>query len=292
MSAPRVRPSRQGAPRLGWSILTYVGLILLTGIVLYPVLLVCKKAFEPGTQFALSASPMPTAVTLDHFRDLFTTRGGGGELLFLRHALNSIVVALLTTVVGVSVSCTAAYALSRFRFPGRQTGLTMFLVVQMFPATLLLLPLYVILNKLGLLNSIAGLVLVYSTTAIPFCVWTLKGYFDSLPRELEEAARIDGATPWMIFRKIILPLSRPALSVTALFSFMTAWNEFIMASTFMTNQSKYTLPVLIQSSVTEFSANWGLFAAGAVVTSVPVMIAFYVLQKYLVGGLTAGAVKG
>jgi len=283
---------RSQRPHPVLTILTYAALIVLVTIVLYPVLLVCKKAFEPGRQFALSASPIPTAVTLDHFSELFTSRGANGELMFLRHAFNSIVVALLTTVVGVSLSCTAAYALSRFRFPGRKTGLTMFLVVQMFPATLLLLPLYVILNKLGLLNSIAGLVLVYSTTAIPFCVWTLKGYFDSLPRELEEAARIDGASPWMIFRKIILPLSRPALAVTGLFSFMTAWNEFIMASTFMTNQSRYTLPVLIQSTVTEFSSDWGLFAAGAVVTSLPVMVAFYVLQKYLVGGLTAGAVKG
>jgi arabinogalactan oligomer/maltooligosaccharide transport system permease protein len=157
---------------------------------------------------------------------------------------------------------------------------------------MLLLPLYVLLDQLHLLNSLTGLVLVYTTTAIPFCVWTLKGYFDTLPRELEEAARIDGASQWMIFRKIILPLTRPGIAVTALFSFMTAWNEFIMASTFMTDESKYTLPVLIQSSVGQFSADWGLFAAGAVITSLPVMIAFYVLQKYLVGGLTAGAVKG
>jgi arabinogalactan oligomer/maltooligosaccharide transport system permease protein len=195
-------------------------------------------------------------------------------------------------VVGVVLSCTAAYALSRFRFPGRKTGLTTFVVVQMFPSTLLIMPLYVVLDKLGLLNSITGLVLVYSTTAIPFCVWTLKGYFDGLPRELEEAARIDGASAWLIFRKIILPLARPGLAVTALFSFMTAWNEFILASTFMTSESRYTLPVLIQSSVGEFSSQYGLFAAGAIVTSVPVMAVFYVLQKYLVGGLTAGAVKG
>ncbi len=279
-------------PRLLVAIATYVALIALCTVVLYPVLLILKKAIEPGRQFSLSISPIPGAVTGDHFTELFTKRGANGELLFLRHALNSIITAVATTVVGVVLSCTAAYALSRFRFPGRKTGLTMFLVVQMFPATLLLLPLYVILDKLGLLNSILGLVLVYSTTAIPFCVWTLKGYFDSLPRELEEAARIDGASPWMIFRRIILPLSRPAIAVTALFSFMTAWNEFIMASTFMTDERKYTLPVLIQQSVTEFSADWGLFAAGAVITSVPVMIAFYVLQKYLVGGLTAGAVKG
>ncbi len=279
-------------PRLIWMILAHVALLAVCMVVLYPVMLVLKKAFEPGRQFALSASPIPTDVTLDHFRDLFTARGGHDDLLFVRHTINSLIVALATTVVGVALSCTAAYALSRFRFPGRKTGLTMFLVVQMFPATLLLIPLYVVLNKLGLLNSVAGLVLVYATTAIPFCVWTLKGYFDSLPRELEEAARIDGASPWMIFRKIILPLARPGIAVTALFSFMTAWNEFIMASTFMTNQARYTLPVLIQQSVTEFSADWGMFAAGAVVTSIPVMIAFYVLQRYLVGGLTAGAVKG
>jgi arabinogalactan oligomer/maltooligosaccharide transport system permease protein len=279
-------------PSGGKMVAAYAALIVLCAVVLYPVMLVCKKAFEPGRQFALSASPIPSDVTTAHFEKLFTARGAHGELLFLHHAFNSILVALATTVVGVILSCTAAYALSRFKFPGRKTGLTMFLVVQMFPATLLLLPLYVILNKLGLLNSLLGLVLVYSTTAIPFCVWTLKGYFDSLPRELEEAARIDGASQWMIFRRIMLPLARPGIAVTALFSFMTAWNEFIMASTFMTNQTRYTLPVLIQSSVTEFSADWGLFAAGAVVTSIPVMIAFYVLQRALVGGLTAGAVKG
>jgi arabinogalactan oligomer / maltooligosaccharide transport system permease protein len=279
-------------PNLAVVVAVHVALVAMVAVTLYPVLLVCKKAFEPGRQFALSASPVPRSVTLDHFHELLTTRGGNGELLFLHHAVNSIVVALLTTIVGVLLSCTAAYALSRFRFPGRKAGLTMFLVVQMFPAVLLLIPLYVVLNRLGLLNSIAGLVLVYSTTAIPFCVWTLKGYFDSLPRELEEAARIDGASPWMIFRKIVLPLARPGIAVTALFSFMTAWNEFIMASTFMTDQNRYTLPVLIQSTVTEYSADWGLFAAGAIVTSIPVMIAFYVLQRFLVGGLTAGAVKG
>jgi arabinogalactan oligomer/maltooligosaccharide transport system permease protein len=272
--------------------LAHVGLIALVAVVLYPLLLVCKKAFEPGRTFALSASPLPTDVTLDHFKDLFGARGGDGSLLFLRSTVNSLVVALATTVVGVVLSCTAAYALSRFRFPGRKAGLTTFLVVQMFPATLLLLPLYVVLDKLGLLNSIAGLVLVYATTAIPFCVWQLKGYFDTLPRELEEAARIDGASQWMIFRRIMLPLARPGIAVTALFSFMTAWNEFIMASTFLTDESRYTLPVLVQSSVGQFTADWGLFAAGAIVTSLPVMAAFYVVQKYLVGGLTAGAVKG
>jgi len=279
-------------PKLLTRVVAHLALLVLVAVVLYPVMLVCKKAFEPGRDFALSASPIPHELTLDHFRSLFGSRGSNGEHLFVRQALNSIVIALATTVVGVFISCTAAYALSRFRFPGRKAGLTTFVVVQMFPATLLIMPLYVVLDKLGLLNSMTGLVLVYSTTAIPFCVWTLKGYFDSLPRELEEAARIDGASPWMIFRKIILPLAKPGLAVTGLFSFMTAWNEFILASTFMTNESHYTLPVLIQSSVGQFSTQYGVFAAGAIVTSVPVMAVFYVLQKYLVGGLTAGAVKG
>ena len=279
-------------PKLLTRMFAHLALLVLVAVVLYPVMLVCKKAFEPGRDFALSASPIPHELTLDHFRSLFGSRGSNGEHLFVRQALNSIVIAVATTVVGVFISCTAAYALSRFRFPGRKAGLTTFVVVQMFPATLLIMPLYVVLDKLGLLNSMTGLVLVYSTTAIPFCVWTLKGYFDSLPRELEEAARIDGASPWLIFRKIILPLAKPGLAVTGLFSFMTAWNEFILASTFMTNESHYTLPVLIQSSVGQFSTQYGVFAAGAIVTSVPVMAVFYVLQKYLVGGLTAGAVKG
>jgi arabinogalactan oligomer / maltooligosaccharide transport system permease protein len=279
-------------PSFARRVLTYLALVVIAMVVLYPVMLVLKKAFEPGRQFALSASPVPTDVTLDHFRDLALARGSHGELLFLRHAFNSALVALATTVVGVILSCTAAYALSRFRFPGRRAGLTTFLVVQMFPASMLLLPLYVLLDEMHLLNSIAGLVMVYATTAIPFCVWTLKGYFDSLPRELEEAARIDGASPWRIFFTIILPLAKPGIAVTALFSFMTAWNEFIMASTFMTEETRYTLPVLLQSSVGQYSADWGLFAAGAIVTSIPVMALFYVLQRSLVGGLTAGSVKG
>lgn len=270
----------------------YVGLTALTVLVLYPVMVVLKKAFEPGRNFALSASPVPEHFSLTHFENLVTASNSAGDLLFLRYAMNSAIVASATTLVGLALACTAAYALSRFRFAGRRLGLGAFLAVQMFPGTLLLMPLYVILHKLGLLNTLLGLVLVYSTTAIPFCVWTLKGYFDSLPKELEEAARLDGATTFQIFWKIMLPLAKPGLAVTALFSFMTAWNEFILASTFLTDDSAYTLPVLLKSSVGQYSADWGLFAAGAILTSLPVMALFYFLQRYLVGGLTAGSVKG
>jgi arabinogalactan oligomer/maltooligosaccharide transport system permease protein len=274
------------APRLGTRALVHALVLCATAATLYPVLLVLKKAIEPGQEFALSASPVPRGLTLAHLADVV---GQPHALAFVR---NSFVVALATTAVGVLLSCTAAYALSRFRFPGRRASLATFLVVQMFPSTLLMLPLYVLLDALGLLNRLGGLVLVYATTSIPFCVWTLKGYFDTLPRELEEAARIDGASTLGVFFRIVLPLSRPAIAVTALFSFMTAWNEFILAGTFITDERGYTLPVLLHHYIGEYHAEWGHFAAAALVTSVPVMVLFYVLQRYLVGGLTAGAVKG
>jgi arabinogalactan oligomer/maltooligosaccharide transport system permease protein len=197
-----------------------------------------------------------------------------------------------TTLVGLTLAVTAAYALSRFRFPGKQSGMQLLLITQMFPATLMLVPLYSILQKLGLLDSIGGLVLVYATSSLPFCVWMLKGYFDTIPRELEEAAIMDGASPAQVFIKIVLPLARPALAVTALFSFMQAWNEFILAATLLNDTARFTLPVALQRYVGEYKTEWGHFAAGALIISAPVMALFFALQKFLVGGLTAGAVKG
>jgi arabinogalactan oligomer/maltooligosaccharide transport system permease protein len=199
---------------------------------------------------------------------------------------------LATTVLGVVLACTAAYAYSRFRFPGRNAGLISFLVTQMFPGTLMLIPLYLILDWLHLLDRNAGLVFVYSTTAIPFCVWMLKGYFDTIPKELEEAARVDGASNFVIFYRIMLPLARPAIAVTALFSFMTAWNEFILAATVMNSESSYTLPVGLQNMVGQFASDWGYFAAGAILVSIPVVLLFFAFQKHLVSGLLAGGTKG
>jgi arabinogalactan oligomer/maltooligosaccharide transport system permease protein len=274
-------------------LLTHLFLIAFCGMTLLPVALVMRKAITPGQEFQLTLNPVPDEVTLTHFKRVVGHSLEDGTWLFGRQLLNSLVIALGTTLLGVFLACTAAYAFSRFRFPGRRIGLISFLVVQMFPATLLMIPLYVILSKLGLLNSMLGLVLVNSTTAIPFCVWMLKGYFDTIPRELEEAALIDGASRLRIFYSIILPLARPAIAVTALFCFMTSWNEYILAATFLNQETAYTLPVLIKSYVGEHgSTEWGSFAAGAILVSIPVVALFYALQKNLVSGLTAGGVKG
>ncbi len=268
-------------------------LIVFTSATLLPVALVVKKAFSPGKEFQISINPIPKAVTLDNFKRVLKKSTNEGTWLFGRQLLNSVLISLGTTILGVFLAATAAYAFSRFRFPGRQSGMMLFLVVQMFPATLLLIPLYIILSKLGLLNSVIGLILVYSTTAIPFCVWMLKGYFDTIPKEIEDAALIDGASRIRIFYSIVLPLARPALAVTALFSFMTAWNEYILAATFLNREETYTLPLLLKSYVGEHgSADWGAFAAGAVIVSIPIVALFYVLQKHLVSGLTSGGVKG
>lgn len=269
------------------------GLLLLASFIsLYPVLWVLKMAFSSGRSFAASASPIPEQVSLENFQRVMGTTAADGSWLFGQQLLNSVVVSAATTVIGIFLATTAAYAFSRFRFAGREAALSSFLITQMFPATMMAIPLYVLLDYMHLLDTWLGLALVYSTTSLPFCVFMLKGYFDTIPTELEEAALLDGASRTRIFWSLILPLARPAIAVTALFSFMTAWNEFILASTFMTSETAYTLPVLLQSSVGEYSANWGVFAAGAILTSLPVMILFYVLQRYLVGGLTAGSVKG
>jgi arabinogalactan oligomer/maltooligosaccharide transport system permease protein len=267
-------------------------LVLACFVSVYPVLWVLKMAFSAGRSFGGSASPIPSEVSLGHFADVVTTRAPDGSWLFGQQIINSIAVSLATTVVGICLATTAAYAFSRFRFAGRDAALSSFLVTQMFPTVVVMIPLYVILDHLHLLDSWTGLILVYSTTALPFCVFMLKGYFDTIPTDLEEAALIDGASRIRIFWSLILPLARPAIAVTALFSFMTAWNEFILAATFMAKDTSYTLPVVLKTYVSAKTTDWGSFAAGAVLVSVPVVALFFALERHLISGLTQGAVKG
>ena len=278
----------------------HAGLISFTLLSIYPVLWVLALAFsgqqsvgivdlpvDPSVLERLrGVIPWPAHFSVKNFVDVMT------EQPFGRWLLNSLFVSLLTTALGVFLACTAAYAFSRFRFPGREGGMLAFLVSQMFPGTLMLIPLFIIIVKwLGLGNTYWGLIIVYATTAIPFCVWMLKGYFDTIPIDIEESALIDGASRQTIFLRIILPLAKPAIAITALFSFMTAWNEFILASVFLESETMYTAPVGLRFFVGGFSSQWGFFAAGSVIVSLPVVILFMYLQKYLVSGLTAGSVK-
>jgi len=273
-------------------LLTHVVLIVFTAAALYPVLWVVRMAFTPSQAFAMGLSPIPETFSLDNFVAVIGKRNLDGTWVFGYQLYNSVVIALATSLVGIALSTTAAYAMSRFRFPGRRLSLSGLLITQMFPGTMMMIPLYILLDKAGLLDHQLGLILVYATTAVPFCTWSLKGYFDTIPRDLEEAAIVDGASRATVFFKIILPLARPAIAVTGLFSFMASWNEFILAAKFMNQETSYTLPVVLQQYVGARSTAWGYFAAGAIVVSIPVMALFFALQRNLVAGLTAGAVKG
>ncbi len=275
-----------------------LGTVLFT---IYPVLWVVSIALSGNQSLAIvdlppdptwldrlrAVIPWPARFSLQNFVSVMTDQP------FARWMLNSAIIAASATVVGVALACTAAYAFSRFKFPGRRAGMMSFLVSQMFPGTLTLIPLYIILVQwLGLGSTHVGLVIVYATTSVPFSVWMLKGYFDTIPKELEEAAVIEGAGPGKIFWRIVLPLAKPAIAITALFSFMTGWNEFIIAATFMDQEAMYTAPVGLRFFVGGFQQQWGYFAAGSIIVSIPIVLLFFYLQKYLVSGLTAGSVKG
>ena len=214
------------------------------------------------------------------------------ETDFLLWTRNSIIISFIVTLTGVVFASTGGYALSRFRFKGREFGMTAILTTQMFPATMLLLPFFILLSYLGLINSYIGLIIIYSSTALPFCIWQMKGYYDTIPPSLEESARIDGCSRFQAFYKVILPLSSPALVITALFSFMASWSEYVIAAIILQDPKLYTLPLGLKSFQASLSTQWGLYAAGAVVVSIPVTILFISLSRYLVSGLTMGSVKG
>ncbi len=281
-----------GKPKVLTAILSHAILVGVSVIVLYPILWVVRMALTPSQGFATGLSPIPQHATLQNFKDVIGAHDVSGTWVFGHQLWNSLVISSATAIVGVALATSAAYAFSRFKFPGQRLGLQSMLVTQMFPGVLMMIPLYILMDVTDLLDTKSGLILVYATTSIPFSTFMLKGYFDTIPPELEEAARMDGASTARIFFSIILPLARPAIAITALFSFMTAWNEFILAAKLMNEATSYTLPVVLQSYVGNKSTAWGHFAAGAILVSTPVMALFFVLQKHLVEGLTSGSVKG
>lgn len=267
--------------------LIYAFLIAWTLGTLYPVLRVITISLRPADKLlSTDLSIIPAGATFRNYIDLFTATP------FLRWMLNSFIVTAVVTFTGVVLASMGGYAISKFKFPGKKGVLQSLLTTQMFPATMLLLPMYIMLAKLHLVDSYLGLMIAYSATALPFCIWQMKGYYDTIPTELIEAARVDGCGNFGAWWRVILPLAAPALVITALFSFMASWNEYIVAAVILQVPEMFTLPVGLKMFQGNMSTQWGLYAAGSFVVSVPVVILFIVLSRWLVSGLTLGSVKG
>jgi arabinogalactan oligomer/maltooligosaccharide transport system permease protein len=265
----------------------FLVLVAVTVVTVYPVVVVINVSLRPSDAlYTTSLRLVPEGATLRAYRTILL------EKPFLLWMRNSLIVALSVTLLGLALASTAGYAFSRYRFPGRKPGLVSLLVTQMFPATMLLLPLYVLMARLGLVNKLVGLVIAYTATVLPFTVWTLKGYYDTIPRDLEEAALVDGATPLGAFVRVVLPLARPALMITGLFSFMSGWSEFIVARVIINRADLYTLPLGLEGLAGQFQTEWANYSAGSLLVSLPVVVLFLVLNRFLVSGLTLGGVKG
>jgi arabinogalactan oligomer / maltooligosaccharide transport system permease protein len=261
-------------------------LLTFVAISLYPAVNVLTISLRPGDRLrSTDLSIIPRDWTLASYQELFA------EQPFLRWLGNSTLVATAVTVAGVALASIGGYAFSRFRFVGRKAAMLAILTTHMFPATMLLLPLYILIAKLGLVNTYVGLMIFYTSTALPFCVWQMKGFYDTIPASLEEAARIDGCGRGEAFWRVILPLASPGLVITALFSFMAAWSEYIVAAQVMQDEDMFTLPLGLKNFQGSITTQWGLYAAASILVSIPVVLVFLVLSKYLVSGLTLGSVK-
>ncbi|WP_138900410.1 sugar ABC transporter permease [Streptomyces albidochromogenes] len=282
-------PATPNAPLRGRrSPLASVGLhatlVVASVIAVFPVLWVLLTSLKPPAY----------ATSTDFFKD--TTLTNYTNLLndtpFLTWFANSLLVAGLTTVIGVFVAATTGYAVSRFRFPGKRGLMWTLLITQMFPVAVLIVPIYNIMSSMGLLNQPVGLVITYLTIAVPFCAWMMKGFFDTIPREIDESGQVDGLTPFGTFWRLILPLAKPGIAVTAFYSFVTAWGEVAYASAFMVGDENLTLAGGLQKFVNQYGAQWGPMAAASVLIAVPAALVFLFAQRHLVTGVSAGAVKG
>ncbi|MDQ0473893.1 carbohydrate ABC transporter permease [Labrys wisconsinensis] len=287
------QPARRAArkPFDGWRWAGRLTILFLLVFTVLPMAWMVLTSIK--TQFAALQYPpqwWPAEPTLANYWRLINPADSTGRE-FLLYFWNSLFVSLTTTILGVVVAVPAAYAFSRFRFPGRQLLFFAVLVRNMFPAVVFLMPLFLLMRWMGLVNTHGSLILTYLTFGLPLSIWLLKGFFDNIPVQLEQAARIDGATRFQAFLLIVMPLSTPGIIATSIFSFIGAWNEYVYAYTFLSKQDSMTLPVGIQRFFTEFATDWPGLMAATFLMSVPVVVLFLVLQKYFVRALTEGAVK-
>ena len=266
--------------------------IAVAAVTLFPIFWMVSTAFKPANEvYSLTPRPLPSHPTWVNFAHVLNGSVIGMPYwTFLR---NSLLVTLSSVVVSSVVALLAAVAVARFRFRFRSTYLIMLLIVQMLPQQALVIALFLDFRRVNLLDSLLGLIVVYITFSLPVTIWMLRNFVAAVPRELEEAAAIDGAGPVTVFRKVLLPLVAPGLVTTSVFAFIFAWNEFIFATTFLgTDQGKYTLPVYVTFFFGKGTVDWGAIMAASVLFTLPVMIFFLVVQRRLRTGLIAGAVKG
>jgi arabinogalactan oligomer/maltooligosaccharide transport system permease protein len=275
-------------------LIIHIVLIIACTIAVYPVLRVVTISLRPNdTLLTTSLRIIPENATLDNYKVvLFGNPAAHEKSGFFLWLWNSFSVVIVTSIISCILAAVSAYAFSRFKFPGRAVGLVFLLTTQMIPAGMLLLPIFIMLAKLRMINTIIGLIIAYSVTSVPLTIWTLKGYYDTIPVDLEEAAMIDGASRFTVFTNIILPLSTPALAIAFLFSFMGGWSEYLVARVVLQRNEMFTWPLGIFTFAQDFTVSWGKFAAASVMIAIPVMILFLYSSKWLISGLTLGSVKG
>jgi len=279
---------------------TVLGSIWRHGIVLllcvfsvFPVLWIASASFNATNNMSIQKL-IPANPSLQHYRDLFNSE----QYQFARWLLNSLKVTLITAALTVVLAGLGAYSFSRFRFKGRRVGLLGLLLIQMFPQMLAMVAIYLLILSMGKifpwagLNTHTALILVYLGGAMGFNTWLMKGYFDTIPRSLEESAKVDGATPFQAFYRIVLPLARPILATIFILSFISTYSELILARILLSTNGQFTLPVGMQLLIgDDYGGKWGIFAAGALIAMLPFLIVFIISQKSLVSGLTRGSVK-
>jgi N,N'-diacetylchitobiose transport system permease protein len=281
--APRARARRRRTRQLGWNVL---GLLVLV-VMVFPVYWMVATAFKPG-QRILSYTPQwfPTDPTLSNFRDAI-------HQPFFWHAVkNSLIIVSAVVALSVVLAFLASLALAKFHFYGRKAFIVLILGVQMVPLAALIIPLYILMSRLGQVDKLTGVIAMYLTFVLPFTVWTMRGFLLGIPKELEEAAMVDGATRFGAFVRVLLPLVGPGLVATSIFAFIQAWNEFIIAYVFLHTPEKQTLMVWLASFTTLRGTEWGPLMAGATLCALPVVVFFLLVQRRIAFGLTAGAVRG
>lgn len=267
--------------------LGYAAILISTIIMLAPVLWMISTSFKTGASTtALPISFLPKPFTTEAYRIVW------GQKDFPTYLFNSLRVSIITTLIATFLAVLAGYGFSRFRFKGHGTMLMSFLATQMFPGAVLIIPYFIVMRIFRLINSPIALILAFTSFALPFCTWFLKGFFDSIPKEIDESALVDGCTRLQVCYKIILPVSAPGVAATVLYAFILSWNQYLFALVLTTNERMYTLPVGIASLVGEYWVAWNELMAGATIAIIPVAIMFVFIERYLVEGLTAGSVKG